>query len=70
MDIIDILLLAFMGIMLLFLFYLILCARGQRQEQEELELMREIRDALPWADPVKVLMDAEYAHVFMERRKK
>lgn len=70
MDIIDILLLAFMGLMLLFLFYLILCARGQRQEQEELELMREIRDALPWADPLKIIMDAEYAPVFIERRRK
>ena len=56
--------------LLLVLFYLILCAIGQEHEREELELMREIRDALPWADPAKIIMDAEYAPVFVEERRK
>ena len=56
--------------LLLVLFYLILCAIGQEHDREELELMREIRDALPWADPGKIIMDTEYAPVFLEERRK
>ena len=63
--------LLWMGVaaMLLVFIYLCLCAISADHEREEIQLMREIRDALPWADPLKIIMDAEYAPVFIERRR-
>lgn len=55
--------------LLLVLFYLILCCVGQAQEQEKIKLMREIRDAASWADPVKMAMLPEYQPIIFERRK-
>ena len=54
----------------LLLIYLGLCFYSSGKEREKVELMQEISDALPWADPGKIIMDTEYAPVFFEERRK
>lgn len=54
----------------LLLVYLCLCFYCAGKEQEKVELLREIREALAWADPAKIIMDAEYAPVLISERRK
>lgn len=61
---------ALVALFALLLIYICLCFYSTGKERERVELMREIRDALPWADPLKIIMDAEYAPVFIEERRR
>ena len=48
--------------------YLALCAISADHEREEIQLMREIRDAASWADPAKIAVIPEYQPIIFERR--